>query len=224
MIFMAISLSLSFYISYMEILFVLFYSFCYIHFYVPKKNRKKIVLNLAIHMIFSLLISMVFWFPAVMQVFTSSRGNYFFKTNGATAFYTKLVTAIFYALPLLGSILFFKTKKILKKDKIFTILLLLFFGIGIFLEPINVMWHTGSYVSFPFRYGFLLVWCLFLPALSYFEIEKKLLWKEFKGLYFVFALIFILMLAIAFKYIDISSEILLAMGIKDFKFFSLFSC
>ena len=68
MVLLAISWSLSFYISFMESLFILFFSFLYLHFYVDKKDRKKVIMNLVIHTIFALLISMMFWLPVIIQV------------------------------------------------------------------------------------------------------------------------------------------------------------
>ena len=55
-----------------------------------------------------------------------------------------------------------------KKDKkmfFFWLLTLLFVIAGLFIEPINKMWHAGSYSSFPYRYAFIPLFILIMGSL-----------------------------------------------------------
>ncbi|MBQ9791685.1 MAG: YfhO family protein [Clostridia bacterium] len=54
-----------------------------------------------------------------------------------------------------------------KKNVLFFIICLSVLGAGLIIEPINKMWHTGSYYSFPYRYSFLMVLLLIMGSLYY---------------------------------------------------------
>lgn len=217
MIILALSWSLSFYISFMESLFVLFFSFLYLYFYVEKQNRKKVILNLVVHTIFALLISMMFWFPVVMQVLYSARISFDILTNSITKFGTKAITLIFYSLPFLGCILYFISNKIVRKEKLFSLLLLLFICAGVFLEPINIMWHTGSYIEFPLRYGFIIIWVIYYISLHYFEKSNPIEMNEKKVFYLVIVIMLIFLYFFAMRYIPKINDADPALGIKNNK-------
>ena len=222
MILLALSISLSFYISFMEGIFILFFSCLYLHFYIEKKDQKKIILNLVLHTLWAILISMMFWLPVIMEVMTSARSNIDIYTNGNTKLITKLVTPLFYSLPILGCILYFTSKQTKKKEKIFSFLLLCIVSIGIFIEPINIMWHTGSYLEFPLRYGFIIIWVIYLIALRYFEREQKLKIKD-KSIYRLISGILILILfVVASKYISKVNVADPSLGIKNNKIALIF--
>ena len=42
-------------------------------------------------------------------------------------------------------------------------------SIGLIIEPINEMWHTGSYYSFPFRYSFVIILLMIFGSLYYID-------------------------------------------------------
>jgi uncharacterized membrane protein YfhO len=64
-------------------------------------------------------------------------------------------------------LLFFKDYKKYKKEIMFLISLLSLVGISLVIEPINKMLHFGSYVYYPYRYGFILVMLLIIGACMY---------------------------------------------------------
>ena len=78
-----------------------------------------------------------------------------------------------YALPVVFFMrLMFKYKQD-KKNILFFMLSFVICGVGLIIEPINKMWHTGSYYCFPLRYGFVLIMLMIFASLYY--IDKFLL-------------------------------------------------
>ena len=100
-----LSLSLSYYISYMEILFVIFAFFGYLVFLGNKDDRKKIIFNLGMGTMFSMGGSLVFWGPVVAQSFSSIRYNLVQEVLLFSATVDKLMIVIFYAFPIILFIL-----------------------------------------------------------------------------------------------------------------------
>jgi len=167
------SLSLSFYISFMEILFIIFFSFLYIHYFIEKTKKKNVVLNLSIGTMFALLISAVFYIPIIYELITSSgRLTISFSHDLFGDVINKFSTILIYSFPIVNLISYFKCSNDKKRNKFYG-WLLFFTMVGIILEPINLMWHTGSYLRFPFRYGFISIFVIYLVALEHLQHNKK---------------------------------------------------
>jgi len=83
---------------------------------------------------------------------------------------------------LIFAVLVFTVTGLNKADKETKFLSLMFFltAIPLVIEPINIMWHTGSYMSFPARYGFITVFlgvmlaAKELSAISFTKKSKKM--------------------------------------------------
>ena len=61
--------------------------------------------------------------------------------------------------------------KIKNKDKniYFYVIMFILLSIGVIIEPINIMFHLGSYWSFPYRYSFLTLFIMASGGLYYLE-------------------------------------------------------
>ncbi len=164
-------LILSYYISYMVLVGVVCIATVYYFTIAPHETRKRTASLLFWGIITSILISAVAFIPSCV----TSLGAHRFADSGGTAgkewlydeIFSKIAVLLMQALPVL---FFVKLMTTIRKDKPHVLFFLIAFcvcGVGILIEPINMMWHTGSYYSFPFRYSFILIMLMIFGALYY---------------------------------------------------------
>ncbi|MBQ8210222.1 MAG: YfhO family protein [Clostridia bacterium] len=170
------TLLLSIYISYMVFMFLLFVGFLYLAFIQPKDTRKMAIVRFGVTSVSALVASAVINVPTVFYMFQSTR--YEIKSEETTLdsilkiFLTDttystqkltvvlLVTSIFLAFLV---ILWVNGKKH-KKACAFFSLSVLMLVLPVFFENINLIWHLGSYVQFPLRYLYMLIFMLVCVA------------------------------------------------------------
>lgn len=173
---LSLSLIISYYMSYFILLFILFYSFIYIFLKVDKDKVKRLIFKLGISTVIAILISSFSLLPALYQTFISSR---FDNSGGNVIFYNFINKSIYLMFSSIFLVFFtllvFKYKKD-KKNIYCYIVLFILFVIGLFVEPINLALHMGSYWSFPYRYSFITLFILMNGSLYYLERY------EYKGL------------------------------------------
>ncbi len=170
------TLLLSIYISYMVFMFLFFMGFLYLAFIQPKDTRKLTIVRFGVTSVLSIAASAVINVPTVFYMFQSTR--YEIKSEETTLdtilkiFLTDttysttkltlvlLVTAMFVSfLVILG--VHFKEHK---KECAFFGLSVLLLVIPVFCENVNLIWHLGSYVGFPLRYMYMLIFMLVCVA------------------------------------------------------------
>ena len=178
---LTLSLLFSFYISYMSILFIVFSMGIYL--FLNRKDKKldinKIIFELGIGTILSLGISAFATIPVIYQTLHSYRFGISSTANEVgldiNNTLTKLMMLCFYGMPyvfLIKSLLNYKNSKN-KKNLLLIIILLVLTTIPIFAERINLMWHTGSYLKFPYRYSFIPIMLIYIFGLSYLNNKNK---------------------------------------------------
>ena len=154
-------ITIHFYLSYMVAIFLILAISLYVWFCVPKKKRRKIICLFGISTMIVLCITGVIWLPSLLQYLQSGRGVGLLESLSSGDFITEIYTSlpvilctgmIITIVPLY--FLFQRYKS--KKSNIIGILFILT-TIPIFIEPINKMWHTGSYQAFPVRYGYITI-------------------------------------------------------------------
>lgn len=161
----------NFYLSFSVYLFTIIF----MGIYTLAKNisDKAVYVKLGISAVCSLLVSAVVCLPSLLQYFSSGRTsdivdglkNCSFFTYTETTLISVLSSGIIFAVLLfLIPRLFEQNKKTLSLICAFAALL-----IPMFVEPVNRMWHTGSYMSFPVRYGFVAVFVGLVICGEYFE-------------------------------------------------------
>lgn len=196
-IILALMLIFNYNLAYMVLMFIIFVIPIYIKFGLPEEKRKKAVFDVIIGTILSVGLSAFAFIPAFMQVMSSHR------MSGATSntvqnvnILFKIVVFIFYSIPLYGFIKWIKHNKEDKNNILMYSLALLFTAIiPIIFERVNLLWHTGSYQLFPYRYGFIPILILYLGALRYFnnyeQLEEKnsKVWKMTKEITFIIFII-----------------------------------
>lgn len=149
---------MSYQLGFMVILFILFTSAVYMNLYVEKIDRKNRVFLLGIGTIAAILIAFIKILPSIIQTFGSSRGGFnitdILKSH-TSYMYDRMSFlfsgAIIYPLIFLLLLKYKENKKFL----ILTLSSIMLTLLPIVIDPINRLWHMGSYSSFPFRYGFI---------------------------------------------------------------------
>ena len=161
----------NFYISFMVYLALIVFFGLYALFF--KNTDRKIYVNLGLCGVLSLMASAFVWVPCLLQYFSSGRSGSIVSNLKNSPFFASTATT----LPILlcnGVILcvvLFLIRRVSLKDKPTSFLLCLFLvlSVPLIIEPINLMWHMGSYMAFPARYGFITAFaglCLTAKLLS----------------------------------------------------------
>lgn len=174
---LAATVIVNYYISYMVIIFVLLIMglFCY-----RNKNEEKYRyagFDLIISCMFAALASAVVWIPCFTQYLSSGRTTSLVHELASCNFLGSYQTTLSTLLPTSALILIvivcaLDAKPRNKEQNTALILLFLTF-VPLIIEPINKMWHTGSYMSFPSRYGFITVFMLVICAAGFLTYDSK---------------------------------------------------
>ena len=166
----------NFYLSYMVVVALLLIIGLYIIISKHSKNKKrKICLDFFKGSLLAAMISAVSWLPAFIQYSKSGRGENIVETLATSGWLTNKNTV--YLLLLSSTIIFIGFLALMKpnRKKVGTFIAFILFTLPIFIEPINKMWHTGSYMAFPGRYAFITVFSgLELVALALEKQEEEL--------------------------------------------------
>ena len=159
----------NYYLSYMLVVFLLLYAGVWL---VLSKDRKFAV-NFLLCCAISAFVSAVVWLPSLVQYFTSGRTSSILDNLRSSAIFTSYQTTM----PTVFSILFlFPFALFGKRDENGNLLhRILFIAtlIPILLEPINKMWQTGSYMSFPTRYAFITIFLCLTLAFDAMTTKKE---------------------------------------------------
>ena len=182
-IILSMSLIFNFYISLMCIVFIFFISIIYLKIY-KNQNTRKAIASLGLSVLLSLLISSIALIPVFLQILSSARMGVNFSQLGMSKFgpiIDKLMFLTSSMAPMACMLLFLRKYKQNKTNITFIIMSLLLLGIPMIIEPINKMLHFGSYVCYPYRYGFILMFmlssfsCMYVNSKDEGDHENKLL-------------------------------------------------
>ncbi len=154
---LSIMMLLCFYLCYMIVLFLLIYTALSVHYLVEKERRGKIALQLFGGSIAAAFLTAAVWLPCFLQVMDSARSGSIIDSLMNSYLVNHLddklallgCTAICFAvLPHLWKPI--RTQEpVTLRDRALCLLLTL----PVLFDPINAMWHTGSYQAFPLRWG-----------------------------------------------------------------------
>lgn len=107
------------------------------------------------------LLTAVVWLPSLLQYFVSGRTTSINENLAGASFLTEFQSVfrllLYSAAAIVVCVLCVldKTQTTKRLSVLLTMLFLLI--VPMFVEPINLMWHTGSYMSFPCRFAFITV-------------------------------------------------------------------
>jgi Predicted membrane protein len=153
-------LTVNFYLSYMVSIFLVLSFGLSIFLCMPKDRRGKSTLLLGISTLLVMLITAVVWLPSLLQYLHSARTGDILSNIRSGGFFTQWETSdslILCTGALIAAIAFYFRSASLRRSKqarfLFCIILLTL--IPVLIDPVNKMWHTGSYQAFPVRYGYI---------------------------------------------------------------------
>ena len=173
-IILTLILLMSYNLAYMVLLFIIFIVPIYIIVVLDKEERYKATFNLMLGTLLAGMLSAFAVLPALMQTLSSYRIASLDSFNSNSNIFFKIVMFFIYSLPAYGFIKWISKCKDDKKYIITALFGLIFSALlPIIFEPINKMWHGGSYQCFPFRYGFIPLMILYLGSLRFFSNYKK---------------------------------------------------
>ncbi len=173
---LTLTVILNFYLSFMVYLFVIFYFGIFAAVF--KKADRRIYASLGLCGFISLLCSAWVWLPCFLQYISSARSGSGIANLVQVGFFAPVETTL--PIILSGSIVIaallitvpnFGSLGKRSKQWFFVFLLTC---IPLVVEPINKLWHMGSYMSFPARYGFITVFAGIMLAASVMSKEVNL--------------------------------------------------
>ena len=166
---LSLSLIFNFYITFMCLLFIFFISLIYMWYYARDDIKSKITL-LGFSVVLSLLVSSIILLPTITQILSSSRIGFNFASLASSKTGPILDKLMFLTstMPLIVCNLFMlKKSKTDRKWISFLIISVILVSIPLIVEPINKMLHFGSYMYYPYRYGFILILLLIIGSCMY---------------------------------------------------------
>ena len=169
---LTLTLILNYYIAWLDLLFIIVTTGLYLLIMRPANCKEKAV-KVLVFTLLSLLLSCIIFLPGFMFAKVSTRMANNTSNDGILAYFMdKSIYLFTLAIPLVLTIkqLFVKKDKRLNR---FIIALLSFLLIGVVIEPINALWHTGSHSGFPFRYAYQPTFIAILVSLYYLNKNYK---------------------------------------------------
>ena len=183
---LSLCMIINFYISAILLMFLFFLSGLYFLIFKDTADKSRKILSLGIGTAAAVGISSFIWLPAVIQILgsirTSAKTNVvnqyisiLEKKNGTVnaqveKWWMLLGTALAFALIVKGIAQDRKNKKI----NLFIIGCVLLVTLQLFFENINLLWHGGSYIGFPVRYGFIISFVLLSAGCYYVSRDSVL--------------------------------------------------
>lgn len=204
-----LTVCINYYLGVIIVLYVILYISMMLIVKKDENDIKNKAFNIIISSFISALISSFILIPSFKDYLSSGR-----ETNIITSLKNSwMITSFYTTVPMIFGVVFlmpFIFTKCDKKRKAKLILSLLLI-IPLFIEPINKMWHFGSYQAFPSRYAFILIF-LFLDLISdhlnILKEKEKLDYKEIIGVILIYiSLLFAFIFAVRYldkKYLDLS--------------------
>ena len=170
---LSFSMILNFYLTFMNVIFIIV-GFGIIIYTCRKNKRSKSCLLFLLGSVFAALITSFIWIPSLIQYTSSGRSESASRLFAAAYFIDYIPDKL--ALLLCTSAIISGFFIIFLRHSLFSINLnksiaamFLAMLIAVFIEPINRVFHTGSYQAYPLRYGYIVVFlglCVCAAALS----------------------------------------------------------
>ncbi|MCD8095281.1 MAG: YfhO family protein [Ruminococcus sp.] len=171
----------NYYIGFMIVIFVLLLAALYSFSVFKSDGKSSVCLKFLAGSLLAAMLSAVVWLPSFLQYLTSGRTTSILESIRTADFITDYQTVL--PVIMCSSVLlilschsiFSQSIKKTSQRKLWTLMLVLLL-IPLVIEPINKMWHTGSYMSFPARYAFMTIFMLLIMAA--YALDKKTEYKE----------------------------------------------
>lgn len=195
----------NYYISYMIVVFIMIFMALCCWRYRKEEKYRDVPCRFVIGSLLGALLSAVVWMPCFLQFLSSGRSKSVIEQLETSSFITNYYTTFCLLLSTASVIVIVavflldgkKRSKRLNTDLIMLFLML----VPILIEPANLMWHTGSYMSFPCRYAFITIFFALICA-GYFLSSENAVAKGKKNCdHFV---IFLILAALIYGFYNFS--------------------
>lgn len=156
---LAAMMVVNYYIGYMVVLYILLFMALFCLRYSKEVRYANAPMDFCVGSLLAALLSAAVWLPSFLQYLTSGRRGSLSGSIESVGFFARFQTT----LPtIMHSVLvivilvvcLLDARPRTRRTNLYLILLVLT-CIPLYIEPINLMWHTGSYMAFPSRYGFI---------------------------------------------------------------------
>lgn len=167
---------MNYYIGYMAAVFILLYLMVYYFYNRSKKESRTVMFKVMVSTFIAALISAFVWLPSLLQVSSSGRvtsiTDNISNANFLTSYWTviPLLFCTAFLVPVVGWHAVRGKSRTQEQNRN-----LILFGLTLipfFIEPVNMMWHTGDYMSFPARYAFITVFMGLVCCADFFSQDK----------------------------------------------------
>ena len=172
---LTLCLLFNFYTAILSAIFICFISLIYLLLY-RKNNIKKSLTLLGFATVLPILISTILLLPTYLQLSSSTRIGFSFSdlfTVKTGPLIDKFMFLTSSGAAIACILLMFKRLKNDKKWLLFFIISVLLVGLSLVIEPINKMWHLGSYMYYPYRYGFITTLILITGACYFLANQRE---------------------------------------------------
>lgn len=155
---LTLSIIFNYYLSYMLFLGIIICGTVFIYSCTPKERHGELAGKLGFSAITALLLTTAVWLPSLLQCLSSARtGGGVVRSIQSGKLFTKICTALPVLLCTMGAAAvplqcrIFPNNTKARAIKICWGLTVL----PMIIDPINKLWHMGSYQAFPIRYGYM---------------------------------------------------------------------
>ncbi len=166
-------LSVQYYLGYAVLLFLLLWAALACLFEVPRGERGGFALRVGCFTVGALALSAPVWLPSFFEVMASARTVNAVASIAGGRWFTRLYTTLAFLLCSVAllppALLSLRRHAIIRPWARVEWLLFVWMLLPLVFDPINKVWHTGSYQAFPVRYGFLTA--LLLVSLAAFGLS-----------------------------------------------------
>lgn len=171
---LAAMMTVNYYIGYMVVIFIMLFIGCFLTATRSEKTGGDTAVRFAAGSFMAAMLTAVVWLPSLLQYTKSGRVKEEFfssiKSAGFITTYETVLPTVLCSAFVLTAVLFFSCDGRPRSRKLNSYIFLAFLTlIPIIVEPINLMWHTGSYMSFPSRFAFITEFMLVVCTAMYIE-------------------------------------------------------
>jgi len=185
MVVLSLMLIMSFYITGMVLLFLLLAVPIYLYLYTPQKGRAAMAARFSLSVAAAVAIASPVVIPAGRQILHSARNNtalWDVMTSGLIigSIYNKLVYFLVTSVAIAFTVLLLVFIRKHMRDRIFVFMLVSVFCVPLIFDCVNRLWHYGSFIMFPLRYGFvpLFLLCAFGTYFLWLKEKGELSWNR----------------------------------------------
>lgn len=153
---LTLCVAVNFYMSYMLVLCILFYMGLFLLLY-NQENKRRTAGVFCISSLCACLLSAPCWLPSLLQYMSSARTISLIEsiTSDAWIGYIYTVWPLLFCTAAVIPVILLTVRHLKEQDTRIYFILFLLTVVPLVLEPVNKMWHTGNYMAFPARYGYM---------------------------------------------------------------------